>query len=293
MTMFEAGGDWYKGNLHTHTTNSDGALPPSEMIEKYRESGCDFLSLTDHEVLTIAEGDGDLLLIPGEEIGCESADGCFWHILGIDIKAQITDRPGLGPQGIIDAVNRQHGLAIIAHPYWSCIGAQELLALEGYLGIEVFNTSCHYSVAKGYSTVIWDLLLCRGKNLFGFATDDAHYHSDALRPVDICGACIMVKAEALTRESILGSIRKGWFYASSGPEIRNVRVLDERIVVETSRVKKINVIGNGPKGKSYTAPPGETLEGIEHLRRDEAYIRIECCDDNDKWAWTNCVYYGG
>ena len=49
---FTAAGLWYKGNLHTHTTESDGRLSPLETIRIYAEHGYDFLALTDHEVVT-------------------------------------------------------------------------------------------------------------------------------------------------------------------------------------------------------------------------------------------------
>lgn len=39
---------WYKGNLHTHTTNSDGAYTPEETIALYKSKNYDFLALTDH-----------------------------------------------------------------------------------------------------------------------------------------------------------------------------------------------------------------------------------------------------
>ena len=28
--------NWYKGNLHSHTTNSDGAWTPDEAVEHYK-----------------------------------------------------------------------------------------------------------------------------------------------------------------------------------------------------------------------------------------------------------------
>ena len=39
---------WLKGNLHTHTTRSDGTGTPDEVIAMYRDDGYDFLALTDH-----------------------------------------------------------------------------------------------------------------------------------------------------------------------------------------------------------------------------------------------------
>ncbi len=63
---------WYKGNLHTHTLNSDGDSTPLEVATWYREHGYQFLVLTDHNYLTDVTGlnsfmaaSEKFLLIPG------------------------------------------------------------------------------------------------------------------------------------------------------------------------------------------------------------------------------------
>ena len=71
--FFKNKGNWYKGNLHTHTTHSDGDLSPKEMAARYRDKGYDFLAITDHD--RCPEGTEwerwlatvPLLLIPGVE----------------------------------------------------------------------------------------------------------------------------------------------------------------------------------------------------------------------------------
>jgi len=40
------------GNLHTHSKNSDGMLIPEEIVNRYQDQGYDFLSLTDHNIVT-------------------------------------------------------------------------------------------------------------------------------------------------------------------------------------------------------------------------------------------------
>jgi len=45
---FSTPGRFFKGNLHTHSNCSDGALNPEEVCRRYREAGYDFLALTDH-----------------------------------------------------------------------------------------------------------------------------------------------------------------------------------------------------------------------------------------------------
>ena len=37
------GKTWYKGNLHTHTTVTDGKKTPEEVIALYRDKSYDFL----------------------------------------------------------------------------------------------------------------------------------------------------------------------------------------------------------------------------------------------------------
>src|SRR3954447_23903032 len=45
---FDKPGRFQKGNLHTHSTRSDGKLTPSEVVAAYRAHGYDFLALADH-----------------------------------------------------------------------------------------------------------------------------------------------------------------------------------------------------------------------------------------------------
>ena len=64
-----------KGNLHAHTTLSDGRRPVDQVIGRYRDLGYDFLAITDHDDrvdgdywFQIPPGDDRLLVLPGIEI---------------------------------------------------------------------------------------------------------------------------------------------------------------------------------------------------------------------------------
>src|SRR6186997_1045597 len=66
---------FYKGNLHTHTVNSDGDSTPDDVVRWYREHGYNFLVLTDHNFLTSIDAlqalhgaDGRFLVVRGEEV---------------------------------------------------------------------------------------------------------------------------------------------------------------------------------------------------------------------------------
>jgi len=49
---FTATGRFWRGNLHTHSTRSDGVLSPEKVCRRYRAEGYDFLALTDHFIGT-------------------------------------------------------------------------------------------------------------------------------------------------------------------------------------------------------------------------------------------------
>jgi len=295
---FSAAGRWYKGNLHTHTSNSDGVLSAQQMTYLYQGSGYDFLSITDHGKLTYVGGlsKPDFLVIPGEEIGVGTTEvGTTFHLVAINIGEEIPVKEGNrqeNPQKVINLIRAQGGEAILGHPYWSLLSVHDILPLEGYLGLEVYNTTCFYSIAKGHSLVHWDGLLTRGRRLLGFATDDAHWHFNDHRPNDACGAWIMVKATDLSLEEILRAIREGLFYASNGPEIRDLRIQGNEIHVATSPVKAINFVANLDLGERFTALKSDALtNAVYKVRGKEKYVRIECVDAVGRTAWSNPIFF--
>ena len=84
INPFSARGNWYRGNVHAHTTISDGTKSPEELVKLYKEAGYDFLSITDHSVVAKVGhlASRDFLLIPGEEICVgKSTAGTLYHIV--------------------------------------------------------------------------------------------------------------------------------------------------------------------------------------------------------------------
>ena len=149
-SVFPEEGQWFKGNLHMHTTLSDGRVSPSEAIERYRKNGYDFIAITDHRCpgITVEPGEdgyfgaetveaGNMLLLSGVEWDTGGAntdlpgDTSCAHILGIgmtscpeqDIRPLQKNRHPR-PQEIIDTIRRDGGIAILAHPSWSVMDPQ-------------------------------------------------------------------------------------------------------------------------------------------------------------------------
>lgn len=290
---FKASGRWYKGNLHTHTTNSDGALPPEDMAKQYMMKDYDFVCITDHGKVSDLKSlsTSDFLVIDGEEIGIGSSSlGEPYHLVAVDLKKAVPEG-GNDVQKMIDDLKGMGALVLLCHPYWSSLTIDDMIGLEGYTGLEIFNTSCFYSIAKGHSTVHWDDLLARGRRIWGFAVDDAHWHFNDHRPNDACGAWIMVKSKSLSVEDIKGAINAGLFYSSNGPTINDISVDNGEITVSAERSKIINFVADSYKGESFTAPPGKTFEGAHYaIQGTEKYVRIECIDAEGRFAWSNPIY---
>jgi len=83
-------------DLHCHSTASDGALSPTELIRRAHEQGVTSLALTDHDTTAgLAEAQAaatasGIRLIPGIELSTSWHDKCF-HIVGLGID------PAYGP----------------------------------------------------------------------------------------------------------------------------------------------------------------------------------------------------
>ena len=292
---FTAPGNWYKGNLHTHTTRSDGHFDPEEVVRRYREADYDFLALTDHHVVTQLPdaSDDDFLLLLGTEMDGDRGEVAeSVHILsfGLSEAADVPLKPRV-PEAIAWA--KDHGgEAVLAHPYWSGLVLADMLRWDGYLGLEVFNTGCHFELAKGYSAVHWDDLLGRGRRLSGFAVDDSHHRASDHRPLDTARAWVMVKAPELTRETIMTSLRAGLFYSSWGPTLHDLTIAGDLVTARTSPVQQLSFVAQRWAGESFFPKDQPTIsQATYQLRGHEEYLRLECRDLEGRWAWSNPIFF--
>ena len=287
---FASEGNWYKGNLHTHTTVSDGALTPQETIRLYAEGGYDFLALTDHGAVNNYEGldPHGLTLITG----CELAKGCgdlgqTLHVVALGVAAvpEVPESPTYA--AYLAAVADQCELCFAAHPFWSLVTPGELLSVRGHMGLEVYNAFCQFGCSRGPSEFVWDILLAHGQRLWGFAVDDAHYVGSHRK------AWVMVKSTAKTPAAIMAALARGDFYASNGPEIYDLQIEDNQVVVRCSPAGQVAVIVAAP-GAGYTtarldaAPPFAEVSLPLHSR--ERPFRVEVIDERGLKAWTNPVF---
>ena len=288
-SAFEAPGEWFRGNLHLHTTVSDGDLEPQEAVDGYRAQGYDFLAITDHDRVVEVEEleDRGMTLLPGVEIAPPGGElGQTIHCVGIGASEAPERREGDTAQDAIGRLNDLCEATFVAHPSWSSLTFADILPIEGIIGVEVFNFTCHRGIGRGLSEVQWDDLLARGRRLFGLGVDDAHFHYD-----DLYGGWIVLKAEEPTREAIYEALRQGRFYASQGPTIESVEIEGDTVHVECSPVMECLAVCP-TAGRGWTNWRQESRRDVHsefefELRPGTDPIRICVVDQEGRRAWTN------
>ncbi len=292
MTIFDKNGSWYRGVLHIHSNKSDGALSVEELISFYKSHGYDFLAITDHHIVADSQpfAKEGLLLIPGIEIIGKTSTDKGLHLVALDVPIGFEPPKPCDAQEAINMAREIGGEVVIAHPYWSDLTSQDLLSFSGYIGIEVFNTITHRGFGKGVSITQWDEILGTGRNVYGFAVDDAHFIPQYFGGFenDALGGWVMVKAPSLKKEDIMGAIRKGDFYASCGPQFLDFKSSDGLFKVKCSPVRSISFICNpGYRSRRIEKQDGELTEAEFKPNGEIRWVRVECRDKEGNGAWLN------
>jgi len=271
---------WRKGNLHAHSNAGHGDCAhadPDYVVEFYRDHCYDFMSLSDHDVLTPTEqyNTEDFICIPSVEEEREK------RYNGDPTRMHVT-YPGYPDKG----------KRIVAHPAWSGVTAKMINALDfGCIGIEVYNYVCSYVYGKGHSVNIWDELLVAGRRIWGFSVDDAHFNPDA---PTAGGGWIQVQADELTQDAIMGAMARGEFYSTSGPEIARIDVDDNGVMTVESRYPcdSIVFVAHEHRGwRYYQVSTAPLLSAWHQLTPDMIYCRAEVRCGN-KTAWTQPIFVG-
>jgi len=302
---FTAKGRFWRGNLHTHSTRSDGVLSPEEVCRRYKAEGYDFMALTDHFVGaygypivdTVPMRDAGFTTILGAELHSGAmANGELWHILAVGLPADFA--PSNSPS-FVPVAGQETGAEIaaravaagafvaIAHPQWSGLTLADARTITAAHAVEIYNHGCAMGCDRPDGFAIADLLLTEGRKLTLIATDDAHFSEP-----DHFGGWVMVKAEANEPDALLSALKAGHFYSSQGPELRDVRIEGGKLIVECSAVSSIVALGWGTGAKAvhgHSMTRGEV--SLDRLN-NSPWIRAAVIDAAGKRAWSNPIWLG-
>ncbi|WP_395660047.1 CehA/McbA family metallohydrolase [Aestuariivirga sp.] len=303
IAPFSAPGRFWRGNLHTHSNLSDGALEPRAVIDAYKHAGYDFMQLSEHFIgnfdFPIADtrsfrSNSFTTLIGAELHAPETAVGELWHIvaagLPLDFPRNLDGETGA------QVARRAHeaGAFIgIAHPAWSQLTMEDGRAIDCAHAVEIYNHGCAIENDRGDGWYLLDQMLTEGHRLSAFATDDAHFKTP-----DHFGGWVHVKAESLNPDALLESLKQGLYYSSMGPQIHAIEMNGKEISIACSPVDTITVLCGTSRtmvrnGRAITEASFDLakLEKGWLLKKQSAWFRVVVIDNGGKRAWSNPIWW--
>jgi hypothetical protein len=300
---------FFKGNLHTHTLNSDGDSTPDDVVRWYREHGYHFVTLTDHNYLTSVDGlnalhgaDEKFLVMKGEELTDRFGTKPI-HVNGFAPNVFVRPTGGTSvldtAQRMIDALRSAGAVPSVNHPNFGwAISADELLQLQRTRLFEVFNGHPLVNNVGGGGVPgleeVWDRMLSSGKLLYGIAVDDAHYFK---RPEDRTAprpgqGWVYVRATRLEAGALVEALERGDFYSSTGVELQSIVATPSSLTItiktEPSSKYRVEFIGKHGRvlSEAVASPASYSFTG------DESYVRAKVYESNGKVAWVQPVAVG-
>jgi hypothetical protein len=295
-----------RGDIHAHSSRSDGDSPAEVVMAWYRAHGYQFLALTDHNRHLDAsdykhmERD-NFVLLPAEEVSM-AAVGKPIHVNALCTKTTIGearfDNRIVAVQWAVDQIGSQGGVALINHPnfVWS-LKAEHLAPVRGARMVEIYSghpqarsdgNANHPSVEQ-----IWDELLALGSTLVPAAVDDMHMLGSTpikgipqARPgtgwVEVYGA-------ELTRDGICRALADGRLFASNGPRLDRLSVTGNSFTLWIAEGDaQVDFIGMGGEVLATVHPEPDhagALHASYQLRGDETFVRARVVTQAGR-AWT-------
>ena len=319
-------GEFYKANLHCHTSISDGGLTPEEVKRQYMAQGYSIVAYTDHDVLLDHSDLAETGFLPLN--GFEAEINEKGRPLGRPHKTChicfVAKEPGNVTMpfyhrskymiGHGDAYRSQirfdESQPDFEREYTGeCINEMIRLAKEAGFFV-TYNHPCwsleSYPDYMRYDGMDAMEIINFGSWNAGWPEYNPRVYDDMLRggkrvyaiggddnhgTKDACGAWIRVKAEKLEYKTVMDAIAGGKFYASMGPEIRALWYEDGFVHVQTSEAKRILCNYGLRRVGCVSDPEGKPVtQACFPVDAGDGYFRITVVDEQGYCADTNAYF---
>ena len=207
---------YFKTNLHTHSTISDGTLSPEGLKKAYKDKGFQVLAITDHERPAEHQRltDDDFIMLTGYENYIRPDPYGRYNAYEKEVHLNLFARDPMNVKmicynecylryakrdGVLDTIIRAGSerpreftveyinefistardegyLVAYNHPYWSMEDEADILSYEGLFSLEICNYGSYGSNYIEHCAPLYDKMLRRGKRIFCHAADDNHNH---------------------------------------------------------------------------------------------------------------------
>lgn len=292
---FAAPGRFWRGNMHMHSTGSDGAHPAAEACAAYAREGYDFVAMTDHFLPqyghpvtdTRAFHRDDFVTLAGAELHQgRLGNGELWHIVAVGLPWDFA-APAAGETAaeICNRAAAAGAFLAFAHPGWFALTPEDVRSLPMVHAVEVYNHGTETGQMRGDGWYLADMVLNEGRRLTAIANDDMHRLG-----VGFAGGWTMVKAETLTPAALLAALHAGQFYASQGPMVHDMRVEDDALVIDCSPVVTAALVGSRARRVNAAITEISSRVTLALAGIEDGYFRVILRDRHGRHAWTNPVW---
>tara|TARA_A100001015_G_scaffold128966_1_gene143050 strand:- start:1638 stop:2561 length:924 start_codon:yes stop_codon:yes gene_type:complete len=287
---------YLRGNLHGHSTHSDGIHPPEQVASIYKSLGYDFICLSDHlwnnprfSAQTVLDASflntKTFIAIPSAELHCfgkKYDQDSLWHILanGLPFDFEMASKN----ETVFELVSRAKSagaFVTIAHPEWYSMTTDEALQVSHAHGVEIYNHSCRIGSGRSSGVAVVDTLLQEGHRISITATDDSHF-----KMPDAGGGWVMVASNSYTADDIVSALKGGQHYSSSGVEINDLYVDNGVLFLNCSPAMNITLCGAGHFAKSVNGMNISKAE-FDLTQLKTPWFRITINDAGGRMAWSN------
>jgi len=294
------------GDLHMHTTFSDGIGTVAEMKAVADLCGLDFIFVTDHRSLR-------------QKQACRRFEAVWWgqepgsarhHLALLDPKHLFKPKRVSVAEDLA-AARRIAPFVFIPHPvgwwpgtWYEDEAVDRLRHLGDEFAIEVINGANKltraYDQFDEKAVRVWDGLLCEGKRVTALGASDAHL------PAGVGCVWTGVFAERRDKDAVIAALRAGHTFASEAPLL--ALECDEAIMGDTIRLKRgarikvgvfaadsaglhsVRLIHNGKAVRSRRLNDKPTASFEYEARASAGYYRLECTASDQRRAFSTPMY---
>ncbi|MBP3478205.1 MAG: hypothetical protein J6K03_01825 [Oscillospiraceae bacterium] len=324
--LLPEGTNYYKANLHCHSTVSDGKLTPEEIKQAYMKRGYSIVAFTDHEIMVPHPelASEDFLPLNGyeyaimedetEEKNCFKLRKCChmclialepdnrnhvcWHgvLLGnaknyasyanVDPNTPLYKRVYSG-EGITEVMQEARKAGFFVTYNHPAWSMEDMVDVINYHGMHALEIYNTGSYNHGWE----DYQPAMFDAMLRRGKEVYCIAADDNHSLNsMFGGWTMICADKLEYRTITKALQNGHFYASTGPEIKALWFEDGNIHIECSPAAEIQVNYGSRRAERYKAADAPLTEADIPVEPNDFYVRITVTDANGGHANTNPYY---
>lgn len=325
--LLDATKSYYKANLHSHSTESDGVMTPAQVKEKYKSNGYSVVAYTDHEHLIDNSylNDDSFIALTACEVAIKQfpnmstlvkTDMKVCHLNFISKKADNVDTPCYSSvydhfwnDGNKDKIVHTCGEYERVH---SGDGISEMIDIANRNGFLVTYNHPRWSLENasdylGYKGLWAVEIYNTAVNNDGIYEYDINVYDDLLRSGEktacVCaddshnqghyfGGWVMINTDDFSYDGIIKALENHNFYASNGPVIKSLVIEDNKAILTYEKGAYATISCQSRRSKKILSEnaDGESVAVFDILPDKDGYIRFDVVDKEGRRANTNAYF---